>query len=161
MTLRAVTPLPLPDLVDLFCGNVTYFKPGRILHRAMILQGARSESIGWYAGGELIAGITLYPLDPEIAGEDLRELSFACRPAAARHLTGILHTARLTRARLAEYPGLRIRATVAKGHEPGRRLARLTGLRLAREAGAFELWEWTSEGFANGSCCSGNFDGPG
>lgn len=135
MTLRITTPVPLPEIVAMLATGDRPMKPRAraIVAGSAILQGARSESIGFWEGDELIALVTLYPLEPERAGEDLRELSFACRPAAARHLCGIIHHARLTRAHLAKDQALRIRATVAKGHEPGRRLARLTGLSFAGE----------------------------
>lgn len=153
MTLRICTPVPLDQLVALMTLHPPVKPRARhVLQSAAILQGARSETIGFYEEvveqdgrkrpGALVAAVTLYPLDPEIVGEDLRELSFACRPQAAAHLTGIIHHARLTRTHLAQDARLRIRATVAKGHEPGRRLARLIGLRLAGECGTFELWEW-------------------
>jgi hypothetical protein len=137
-------PVPLDELIVLLA-PARALKPGygSLLSRAAILQGARSETIGFYLDGRLIAAITLYPLDPERPREDLREASFACLPEASAHMTGVIRHARLIRLRLAEHADVRIRATVLKGHEPGRRIARLIGLRPAGETGAFELWEWT------------------
>lgn len=141
MTLRAVTPAPIGDVLELYAAG-GQAKPLTV--SAAILQAARAETIGFYAGGVIVAAALLYPCDPEFAGEDLRELVFACRPQAARHLVAILHIARLTRLRLAEIADLRIRARVRAGHAPGRRLARLAGLAHAATAGGLEDWEWRS-----------------
>lgn len=140
--LRAVSPVPLPALLDLYTVDGTA-KPLHV--KAAILQGARSESVGWYELGDgsvpdrLLAAALLYPLGAEPGADDVRELVFACRPEISRHLAAVIRTARLSRARMPE--GVRIRATVRAGHVPGRRLALLCGLAFAGEAGGFERYE--------------------
>ncbi|KIZ47387.1 MULTISPECIES: hypothetical protein [Rhodopseudomonas] len=136
--IRAVTPCPFVDVVDLYQA-ATPMKPRSTA--AVLLQAARSESIGWYAGDRLIAAALFYPIDPERPGEDLRELVFVCLPDLARHLTAFIRTARLTRSRLGQDASIRIRAHVRSGHLPGARLARLCGLRLVGPAGRFDCWE--------------------
>lgn len=131
MTLHVVAPAPVEDVVLLYDGAL---KPP--LAKAAILQAARSHAIGFYEDEAIVAAALLYPRAP-----DLLELVFACRPRAGRHLTAIVHTARLTRSALAHHAPLTVRATVRAGHEPGRRLARLCGLHRVRETGGFEHWE--------------------
>jgi hypothetical protein len=109
-----------------------------------MLQAARSECLAFYAGERLVAAALFYPAPPQSPGEDRRELVFACLPETARHLPTLIHTARLTLARLAHVEGLRIVARVRVGHEPGRRLARLIGFSHAATAAGFEAWEWSN-----------------
>jgi hypothetical protein len=140
MTFRAVTDPPFCDVIALW-GVSGAVKP--IEAKAARLQAARSETVGFYEFHKMVAAACLYPCDPETPGEDLRELAFACLPEAVGHLVGIIHTARLILSRLAHVEGLRIRARVRAGYEPGRRLARLTGLHLAgADAAGNERWEW-------------------
>lgn len=140
--MRVVTPAPLADVVALYTSAEGTIKP--LEFKAALLQAARSDTIGFIAGGDMIAAAILYPCEPETPGEELRELAFACRPAAAGHLTAIIHAARLTRAALAETGAVRVRARVRMGHRPGQRLARLCRLRLVGTEGAFEVYEWAS-----------------
>jgi hypothetical protein len=140
VTLRVVTDAPLHELVDLWAAAGAT-KPLEI--RAAMLQAARSESLCFYAGERLIAAALFYPVPPAAAGDDPRELAFACLPEAARHLPTLIHTARLTLTRFAQIDGLRLLARVRVGHEPGRRLTRLIGFIHTDTAGGFERWEWS------------------
>jgi hypothetical protein len=141
--MRIVSPAPLPDVLDLHA-QVRPLK--RDEFRAAMLQHARSESCGFYAGDKILAAFFLYPAPAERPGEDLRELAFACRPEFARHLVeftryGRAFAARLTAAARPDDPPLRIRATVRTGHRPGERLAALFGLRAVGTAGTFTRYE--------------------
>lgn len=140
--IRAVTDPPLADVAGLWAESGAV-KPLQV--KAARLQAVRSETLGWYAGGKIIAAACLYPLDPEIESEDLREIAFACLPEAARHLVPIMHSARLIASRLAHIEGLLIRARVRAGHRPGQRLAVLAGFHLAANEGGKEIWEWRSD----------------
>lgn len=149
MTLRAVTPAPMAELLDLYTSN-GLGKPINV--KAAILQAARSESIGFYDGDRLVAAALLYPLDAERVGEELRELAFACVPDVAPHLVSLIHTARLTRSALVNTGPVRIRARVRLHHKPGQRLAILCGLQRVRIEGWFEIWEF--EGSRDDRICS-------
>jgi hypothetical protein len=138
MTLRAVSPAPLPDVLALYQATAP-MKP--VTASAAILQAARSDTIGWFAGDQMIAAALFYPLDPERPGEDLRELAFVCLPALSGHLPAFIRSARLTRARLGEDALVRIRAHVRLGHLPGQKLARLCGMVAVSVVGDFERWE--------------------
>lgn len=142
MTFRTITDPPLPAILDLWAASGA-MKP--IEARAAMLQAARSEAIGYYAGADLIATALLYPLPPQSPGDEPRELAFACVPEIRNHLPALIHSGRLTLARLAHIDGLRLLARVRVGHEPGRRLARLIGMAHAATERGFELWEWRAD----------------
>jgi hypothetical protein len=141
MTLRATSPAPMVDVLDLYAATVPQ-KPINV--KAAILQHARSESEIYFAGDETapIAAAMYYPLPAEIPGERLVELAFVCRPQLARHLLSFVRLTQLTRARLANDGPVRVRAHVRSGHLPGRRLAVLCGLRLVGTFDGFERWEF-------------------
>jgi hypothetical protein len=131
LTIRAVTPIAIDALLDLWIEN-GLAKPWQV--SAAILQAARGESVGFYAGEILIAAAVLYPRD-----DGLEELIFAARPAAARHMLTIVRHARLTAARLPD--DCRIGALCRRDNHAGRRLAWLIGMRPAGVAGAFKRYE--------------------
>lgn len=133
------TPAPLPDLLALYAASGAVLKP--LQRKAVLLQGARSDSIGFYRAGEMVAAALLYPLPPEIAGEDLRELVFVCQPAAVHDLFAIVKAARSTRRALPDHA--RIRAWCRRDNAAGRRLASLCGLRPRGGAGPFKRYEWS------------------
>lgn len=142
MTIRAVSPAPLPDVLALYQATAP-MKP--VMASAAILQAARSDTIGWFAGDRMIACALLYPLDPDGSGIDRRELLFACRPEASRHLVSIIHAARLTRSRLNDTAAVSLVARVRLGHQPGRRLAALCGLSSVGTEGGCEIFEWGTD----------------
>lgn len=126
------------------CEAVAFYAAAPLRKRqasAAIIQAARSERIGFFDRdwGDLVAVAMLYPRTDEV---DVYELPFACRPDAARHLVGIVRTARLMQRRLGHIDNLTIRATVRVGHQPGRRLAKLCGFKPARVRRGFVHWEW-------------------
>lgn len=140
MTLRATSPAPMADVLDLYAAALPVMKPIDV--KAAILQHARSASeIYRDAGGRAIAAAMYYPLPAEAPGERLVELAFVCRPELAGHLISFVHTFHLTRARLANDGPVRVRAHVRTGHLPGRRLAALCGMRQTGTAAGFERWE--------------------
>lgn len=139
MTFRVVTPAPMREVLDLFAAT-TPMKP--VNAKAAVLQLARSETVGYYAGAELVAAAMYYPLPPEQPGEDLRELAFVCRPSFRHYLIPFARHARSMRAALASNGPVRVRALVRRGHAPGRRLAVLCGLSWVCERGAFDVWEF-------------------
>lgn len=136
MPIRIVASAPLADVVGLYAATLPMKS---ISARAAILQAARAENVGFYDGDRLIACALLYQAD-----DGSFELLFACLPEADTYLTPIIRHARLTRARLADTAGIRIRARVRVGHAPGRRLALLCGLAPAGSDGGFEIYEWVS-----------------
>lgn len=69
--LTVISPVPMVEIVDLWARNVPRIPKNA---RAIILQAARSESIGWVRHGRLEAAALLYPVDGTAA-----ELVFACR----------------------------------------------------------------------------------
>lgn len=139
MTLATKINPPLGEVLSLFgAGNI--IKP---LHaRIVMLQAVRSEVVGYYVNGDMIAAAMFYPQAPERAGEDLRELAFACKPALSMHLRAFFRLAESTRAALANNGPVRVRALVSQSHRPGKRLARLCGMRHVGAAGEFEVWEF-------------------
>lgn len=139
MTFRVVSPADMPAALQLFA-DTTPMKP--LNAKAAMLQLARSETVAYYAGAELIAVAMYYPLPPERAGEILRELAFVCRPSFRFYLVPFIHHARLTRAALASNGPVRVRSLVRQGYAPGRRLAVLCGLSLVDARGAFDVWEF-------------------
>jgi hypothetical protein len=144
MTLRATSPAPLADVLDLYAASVPQ-KPLNV--KAAILQHARSYSEVYIDGdGRAVAAAMYYPRPAERHGEPLVELVFVCRPELSRHLLAFVHSFHLTRARLAEDGPIRVRAFVHSGHLPGRRLAALCGMQLIETAGGFERWEIALEG---------------
>lgn len=142
MPLRATSPAPLPDVLDLFAASVV-MKPLHV--KCAIVQAARSESIAWYEGGRPIAAAMLYPLDLETPGERLLELAFVCRPELARHMLAFLREAHLTRDRLANDGPVRVRAHVRTGHRPGARMAAILGMRPVGIFGGFERFEFEGQ----------------
>jgi len=68
------------------------------------------------------------------------EAWFACTPRAARRIVAIVRAARLTLDTIVETERVEIRARVAVGWEPGRRLASLLGFRSPRAAAGVEIW---------------------
>lgn len=132
---RIVVQAPLPDVMQLYSRN-GLTKP--LEFKAALLQAARGESVGIYAGDQIVAAVILYPVAP---GE--YEAAFACLPAAVHHLVPIFHAARSIRARLAETGRFTVRAHVRAGHEPGRRLARLCRMTLIGSDDGYEIWQWS------------------
>lgn len=131
MTLRAITPAPLAELVALWSRD-SFAR--RWQASASILQAARSDSIGWYDGDHLIAAALFYPVR-----EDLSELVFCCRPEAKKHMLSIVRTARLTAAALPH--DVTIRALCRRDNHAGRRFTWLCGLRPAGIDGGFKRYE--------------------
>ncbi|WP_126398369.1 hypothetical protein [Blastochloris tepida] len=133
----ALSPVPVPDLIDLW-SVVTPRKAPWV--DAVILQVARSDSIGWTKDGKLVAAALLYPVDAGSA-----ELVFACRPlepqAAVLLVRAVLRAARLSVRQLSAVGSFRVVARVRLGHCPGSRLASLAGLRPTGISGNFEIWE--------------------
>lgn len=153
MSLRAVTPAPIGDVVTVYTATAP-MKPVNVA--AMILQHARSTSIAYYADDDLLAVAMFYPLDPERPDEDLAELTLACLPALAHHMIPFIRLARLTRARLANDGHVRIRAHIRTGHRPGARLARLCGMVPVGVSGSFQRWEF--EGRSDECICERRAD---
>lgn len=139
MTLRAISPVPMPALLDLYAA-IAPLKPLHV--RTAMLQIARSDTEGWLLGDRLVAAAMFYPLPQAQPGERHFELAFACRPELRQHLVAFIHAAELTRARLASDGPVRVRALVRYGHRPGARLARLCGMSRTGHAGAFDVWEF-------------------
>ena len=75
------------------------------------------------------------------AGDGVLEAWFACQPRAARRLVPLARAMRLTLETIAETERVAIRARVAAGHEPGRRLAKLAGFHPLGAAAGVETWE--------------------
>src|SRR5262245_48940344 len=113
--LRIVTPAPLEDVLSLY--EMQYeLKPLRM--RAAILQTARSESVGFYTD-RIVAAALLYPTEEDPA-RDVRELLFACRHEADRHMLPIIRYARLTLLALQKDGYVLIRARTRGGYVKGR-----------------------------------------
>jgi hypothetical protein len=142
VTLRAISPAPLPAVLDLYTANAP-LKP--IEAKAAVLQVARSETEGWYLGDDLIAAAMFYPLPPLHPGERHIEVAFVCLPVLRHHLVAFIHAAQLTRARLALNGPVRVRALVRSGHRPGARLAVLCGMSRLNSIGAFDHWEFADD----------------
>lgn len=151
MTITIANPAPLPELLALFA---VMMPPKLIVMQAAILQGARSETIGFMDGDRLVAAAMLYPLDAERPGERLVELAFICLPEISQHLIPLIHHAHLTRAALAQSGLVRVRAHVRADHLPGKRLARLCGMDLVGRFGAFDRFEFEGapDGRASDPC---------
>lgn len=139
MTIRAIRPVSMPALLDLYAA-IAPLKP--VHAQAATLQIARSDTEGWLLGDRLIAAAMFYPLPAVNAGERRFELAFACLPELRRHLVAFIHASQLTRARLASDGPVRVRALVRYGHRPGARLAVLCGMTRIGAAGAFDVWEF-------------------
>lgn len=150
MTLH-LSPAPIGEAMALY---LDLMAPKPVNVRTAMLQLARSRREGFYAGGELIAVASYYPLPDETPGEALFELAFVCRPALARHLVSFIHLAHLTPRRLTNDGPVRVRALVRRGHLPGSRLARLCGMTMAGVTGGFERWEFA--GAPDGQVCRGD-----
>jgi hypothetical protein len=153
MTLH-LAPADIGEAMALYLDLVPQ-KPVNV--RTAMLQLVRSRRDGFYAGGELIAVASYYPLPPETAGERLFELAFVCRPALARHLVSFMHLAHLTPRRLANDGPVRVRAHVRRGHLPGARLARLCRMTFTGVVGGFERWEF-ARGAPDGTIRTGDQD---
>jgi hypothetical protein len=114
----------------------------RATARVLMLQFARSESIALELDERLQAVVGFYPLGSADAVRWF-ELWLMIRPAPpAAVLLRLRSLARLTLARLAQDQPVGIRAHVAQGHVPGRRMAQLVGLAFAGDDGRSERWEW-------------------
>lgn len=135
MILRS--PVPIDELLALYTAGGR-LKP--IEASAAILQGARSESAGWYRGDEIAAAVLLYPVD-SLDGSDTREVLFIAR-GPGLPLVPIVRYARLMAAALPDD----VRLTVQARTFAGERLARLCGFTAA----GGDRWEWSAS--ARGAC---------
>jgi hypothetical protein len=132
------TPAPLAPTLQLIFGDNR--APSRH-HRAAVLQCSQHESHGFRVNQQLICAFGFWPLGQD-NGRHYVEMWVAIGKAAVPHLKPLIRFARLALVRLGQDQAVTVRALVRRGHAPGQRLARLTGLVLAGEADGFELWEW-------------------
>lgn len=142
--IRIVHAPPIEDVLALYDPAL---KPR--LASAAILQAARSEALGWYRDGAIIAAALLYPRD-----DGRHELVFACRASLQQDgrerpfgLAAILRTliraAHSTAARLPE--DVTVLAFCRRDNIAGRRLAWLCGLRPSGGSGTFKIYRLTHE----------------
>lgn len=132
-----IRPAPFTDVMALF-GELVRLKPA--LRSTTALQALASETVAILDHGQMVAVVGLLPL-----GEGAHEVWFAARPGFRRVLLPFVRQTRSTLAAAAQHGPVLVRALVRRDHEPGRRLARLTGFRPAGVEGDFELWEWTGQ----------------
>lgn len=134
--IEIVEPAPFLETRALFTAG-PIVKPG---FGAMATRHAAARTVGFLADGRLLATIGFWPL-----GEGAEEVFVVAAPRAqtAPHLVALVRAARLTLAARRQDGVGRFVAYVLRGHEPGRRLARLAGFRLitCEAAAAFERWE--------------------
>jgi len=138
MKLRLETPAPVAETIELYTRNGII---KRIDLKLAIMTFWKSDTFGFVDDKGLVAVIGLGPMPAE-NGETIMDLWFVCAPRVREHLREIARIARLTLAKASETTGMRIRASVRKGHLPGRKLARLAKLEPAGEIGGFEIFEW-------------------
>lgn len=136
--LRVVTPAPLEAVLATFAGGRGW-APRRHL-QAALWQHAKGQSGALYRGDQALAVMGLIPL-PDEPDRAVLELWFSCRPEFAGAAREGLRRARLTLRSIVDSGPVVVRAYVRRGHEPGRRMARLVGMRPAAVIGDVEEWE--------------------
>lgn len=133
--IRLRRPAPLADLAAMTAAlSPPAFLAKFGAYGAAATHLAHTRSWGFWAGDLCVACAGLHELGPHAL-----EAWFACRPQASRHMVGVIGTMRLTLPMICEAERVEIRARVAEGWEPGRRIARALDFHLA-EAGAVETW---------------------
>jgi hypothetical protein len=127
-----VCPAPFLAARALFRGAD---KPG--LSAVAALQLARAKTYGFVVDGDLVAVMGFWPL-----GDGREEVFLLGRPAGdiGPHMAILARRARLILARRLQSGSRGFVGLVRYGHEPGRRLARITGFARAGAAGGFEIW---------------------
>lgn len=140
--LRLESPAPLAALTALaFPGG---YASARLL-QAVVLQAAGGESAALVDGeGRPVAAFGLFRWGAEGDGRLNVEMWLMVGRAAIPHLTTLRRFCRLALQRLSQDQPVTVWAAVREGHEPGRRLARLVGMRLSAAADGLERWEWRS-----------------
>lgn len=129
-------PAPLLELAEMNAAltpKIVAAKGGLFAPAAR--HAALGRSWGAWLGGRCLACGGYAEVEPARF-----EAWFACRPAAAAHMAGIVLAARLTVRGMRQTANIEIRARVARGHRPGQRIARALGFGLEAIAGDVEIW---------------------